>query len=650
MRIPINWLNDFVKLPKEESELTDKLTMVGHMLDKKDVVGGEKIIDLELRGNRADCYSILGIAREVSALYRTSVKYPKTLDLKKVKKIEGIDLDIKTPLVKRVMMVKIKDVKITKSPKWLADRLTQYGIDPINNIVDLTNYVMIETGEPMHAFDLDNVGQALQIRLALNDEEITTFHDEVISLTSDDLVWTNESEILSIAGAIGGKKHSINDSTKNVLLEAANYDRANIRRSVHRHNLLTDAGIRHEKELDPNLVETAMGRYLYLIEKNGWGVAEKSVYDYYPKESKRWNIKLNVDKVEKLSGVFIPLPEIKLILKSLNFEISSSGKSELTVSVPTYRTDVTLVEDVIEEILRIYGYDKIPVKVLSLEIPEVVTPPYIKQELMLKTLMTGLGVNEVISSTFVKEKLLDLNVKMDEAVFESVKLTNPPNPDNKVMRMTLLPNLYEFVVKIGNERGTSADLFEIGKIYFKEKGKYFEKRKLGIVAWNKENLTFAEFKGIIDGVFVKSGINHVSYDRTPLGTKLAETFSVSIGADIVGYGGIYQNVYFAELDLDSMLGKGAGYQVTLWPKYPPQIEDHNFVFPEKTKVGEVIDSMKSVDSKISNLELIDVYKDTYTIRVWYQDPEKTLTDSEVEKIRNKMLLTVKEKFGGTIKV
>lgn len=649
MRIPITWLSDFVKLPKSEGELTDRLTMVGHMLDKRDKVGGEVVIDLELRGNRADCYSILGIAREISALYRTKVNYPKTLNIKKIKSIKNIGLDIKTPLVKRVIMVKINNVKIAPSPKWLADRIKAYGIDPINNIVDLTNYVMIETGEPMHAFDLDKLGKSLEIRLAKNNEEITTFQDKKITLTSDDLVWTNGTDILSIAGAIGGKHHSISDNTKNILLEAANYDRANIRRTVHRHNLLTDAGIRHEKELDPNLVEIAIARYLYLIEKNGWGTIEKEVSDYYPKISKPWKIKLNLEKLKSLSGLDIPVSEIKDILKSLNFKILSSSIKGLEVLVPTYRTDVYLEEDVIEEVLRIYGYDKIPTKVLSLEIPEVVTPAFINQELLLKNQMVALGVNEVISSTFVKEKYFDINNRIGEGIYQAVELTNPPNIDNKVLRMSLFPNLYEFTKKIANERGDYAELFEIGKIYFKEKGKYFEKRKLGIVVWNKAGTTFAKFKGIVDGLFTKNGIGSISYESTPLSLKLNDTFSVSIENKVAGFGGIYSDVYFAEIDLDSILGKDVGYHANLWPKYPPQIEDHNFTFPERTQIGEVLDYIKQVNSKISNLELTDIYKDTYTIRIWYQDPEKTLTDAEVEKIRKEIFASVKTKFGGTIK-
>jgi phenylalanyl-tRNA synthetase beta chain len=650
MKIPLNWLKDYVKLPPNEVQLTNKLTMVGHMLDKKEVVNGETILDLELRGNRADCYSILGIAKEVSAVFKTPVKYPKKLqNLEIVKRLQDCSLEVKTPLVKRVMIVKIKDVKIVESPKWLADRIRAYGIDPINNIVDLTNYVMIETGEPMHAFDLDKLGKNLEIRLALNNEKITTFQDVNITLTSDDLVWSNENDILSVAGAIGGKYHSITNETKNILLEAASYDRANIRRTVYRHNLMTDAGIRHEKELDPNLVETAISRYLYLIKENDWGKFDEGVSDYYPKVVKPWKIKVNLEKVKNLSGIDVSIVEIKNILQSLDFEITGSNKTQIEVLVPTHRTDVMLEEDVIEEILRIYGYDNIPTKTLSLEIPAVVTPKFIDQELNLKGYMVSLGFNEVISSTFVKEELLELNLLLDEGIAEKVELSNPPSPDNKVLRMTLLPNLYEFVEKITNERGVQASLFEIGKIYFKFKGMYVEKRKLGIIAWDKNGLSFAKFKGIVDAVFLKNNLKNVTYMNIPLSAGINETHSISINKEVIGYGGKYRNVYYCEIDLDSILDKGGAQVVNLWPKYPPQIEDHNFTFPEKTEIGEVMNAIGSMDPVVGKVELIDVYKDTYTFRIWYQDPGKTLTDNEVTEVRNKILQKIKEKFGGQIK-
>ncbi len=642
MRIPLNWLGEFVKLPKEQKTLTDKLTMAGHMLDKTDKVNGNIVVDLELRGNRADCYSIIGIAREVSALFNVPVKYPKTtLKIKKVKKLDNIELEIKTDLVKRVMMVEVRDVKIMESPKWLKDRLQEYGMATINNIVDLTNYVMIETGEPMHAFDLDKIGNKLEIRLAKNREQMITFLGKSITLDSNDLVWADKKNILSIAGAIGGKIHSIASDTKNILLEAASYDRANIRRSIHKHNLLTDAGIRHEKELDPNIVEVGFLRFLELIEKNKWGRVGKKVSDYYPKQVVPWKLTLNYDYLAILSGITIDRKVVIKILKSLNFEIIKQEKESVEVLAPTYRTDVTLEEDLIEEVLRIYGYEKIPVQTLSLEIPKVTTPDYINQELDIKNQMISLGFDEIISLAFVKESSLDKNKPVDDGNYLAVRVINRPSPDIEELRMSLLPNLMEFNKKIFDERGTESHLFELGKIYLKHKNNYIEKRKLGIIYCQKDG-EFVHFKGYLEAFFEKLNIQGVKFEDWENG------FRISIKKETIGYGFQFDNVFYVEIDLDSILDKAQKIKAILWPKYPPQIEDITLIIASKTRIGDIVDVIRS-SKLISNVELKDIYKDSYTFRVWYQDPNKTLTGEDVEKIRNKYLKEIKEKFGGIVR-
>jgi len=457
MRIPINWLSDYVKLPNKLSDLTDKLTMVGHMLDKIEIKNGETILDLELRGNRADCYSILGIAREVSTIYGQKLKDLETINVKRQNKSTNLFLDVQTNLVKRVGIIEIKKIKIEKSPKWLADKLVAYGMETINNIVDLTNYVMIETGQPMHAFDSDKIGKNLEIRLARNGEKITTFQDTSLTLTKDDLVWAKSNNILSVAGSIGEKSHSISDSSKSILLEAASYDRANIRRTIYRHKLFTDAGIRHEKDLDPNMVSDAISRFLYFIKKYNWGEFKPIIYDYYPKKVNPLKIKLDYHYLINLSGVEIEKKEINKILTNLNF-----GDID-NVVIPTYRTDVILEEDLIEEIIRIYGYDKIPSKTLSLEIPKNITPDYIIQEEKIRQAAVSVGFDESISLSFVKEKYKNNNIE----------LLNPPSPDNKYLRNTLFFNLLEATEKIINERGELVALFEIGKVYLKKENRFY---------------------------------------------------------------------------------------------------------------------------------------------------------------------------------
>ena len=640
MRIPINWLEEHVRLPSKLSELTNRLTYAGHMLDKIDKINENTVIDLELRGNRADCYSIMGIAKEVSALFKTPLKKVELLKIKSGQKVKDINITVKSAYLQRVMAIKITDVKIGKSPSWLKDRLMEYGITPINNLVDLTNYVMVETGQPMHAFDFDKIGSDLEIRTAEKNEKIVTFLGNEIVLDNDDLVWANKGSILSVAGAIGGKNHSISDDTKTILLETASYDQANIRRTVHKHNLLTDAGLRHEKDLDPNLVELGFCRFLYLLDKNGWGDIAEPALDFYPKPIHPWKVSLNYDYLKSFSGVDINKENLKVDLKWLNFITQEETAEKIDVLCPTYRTDVKLEEDLIEEIIRLYGYEKIPASVLSLEIPKNITPDYVNQEIELKNHIIHLGYDEVISSPFVIPDYQKLNFSLSEKA-SPVTIINRPSPEIEEMRMTLIPSLLGFVKKIINERGEEARIFEIGKIYFQKNDKYIEKRVLGISYWKKSKKGFRKFKGYLDSLIKLMRLADIKFKAIKI-PQIYNSYNLILNNEIVGVGGQIDDIYFAEIYLDALLGKSEKQKVNLWQKYPPQIEDLTIKIPKQVEIGKVIQSIKSANKMISKVTFTDRYKDNYTFRIYYQHSDKTLSDKEVEEIRKVIVSAVKK--------
>ena len=642
MRIPITWLDDYIELPKLDL-LTEKLTLSGHLLDKIEGVGENIVIDLELRGNRADCYSILGIAREVSALFGNDVKFPKThKELKKVRQLNSPKLTIKSDFLKRVMMTTITDIKLQKSPKWLSSKLQLYGIPSINNIVDLTNFVMIETGEPMHAFDLDKVGKSLEIRLAKEGEKILTFMGDTLTLTSDDLVWANSNGILSVAGAIGEKDHSISVSTKNILLEAASYDRANIRRTIHRHNLLTDAGIRHEKELDPNLVDFAIHRFFEIIKKENWGKVSTIALDYYPHPLNRRKLIVDTERVNNLGGITLTDTQITQILNQLSFN-PKQVNGRVAVTIPTYRTDVVLEEDVIEEIIRIKGYREIGIRLLDKEVPADITYKYITQEDNIKDIIVGLGYDEMISVPFVKEKYSSLNKTISGESTNIVRLTNPPSPDISDMRLSLLPDLYEAATRMINQKTEEVKLFEIGKVYFKKGGKYLEPRKLGII-YKEGKPDFQMFKRLILTLLKRLNHDNITFKATDVATHvLRDTFKVNVSGKSIATGGTFKSFHYVEIDLDTLLNLPGKAKVRLWPKYPPQIEDITITIPERTHIGEIISDIEKYKS-ITKVELIDQYKNKYTFRIWYQDPSKTLTDSEVSKLRSELFKILNTKF------
>lgn len=651
MRVPINWLKNYVKIGKDLDMLTYKLTMAGHMLDKKDSVDGNVVLDLELRGNRADCYSIVGIAREVAALFDTPLKYPKLYQkIKKASAIKNMSFKFDPKHVKRAAIARIKNIKITQSPKWLQQSLKAYGIASINNIVDLTNFVMVETGQPLHAFDNDKVQKTIEVGLAKKGEQITTFLGSKIALTPEDLVWKSKGQVISVAGAIGAQNPSVSDNTKTILVEAANYDRANIRRTIHRHNLLTDAGIRHEKELDPNLVRDGILRFLELIDQNGWGEIENELYDYYPNPLEPWEIDLNLEYLNNFSGTDIKLETVNNILERLSFKILRKSSNTIRVLCPTHRTDVKLEEDLVEEVLRILGYDQIPTKILSFEIPEDITPDYVSQEEEVKRNLIGCGFDEVISIPFVKEKYKKYNKDPISKSASPVNVQNRPSPDVEEMRMNLFPNLLENVEKIINERGIVAPLFEVGRVYHKKhKNNYVEKRKVGIAYWAKEKGSHPKFKGFLDAYFENFRLSDIKYQEFwAQDFGVTNAYTINLKGDPIGYGWQSEDIYYAEIDLDLTVGKSTSPKVNLWPKFPPQIEDVTFRLPEKTYLGHIIAELEK-PKLVSKVELWDVYKDYYTFRIWYRHPQKTLSDKEVEVIRKKIIKMVKDKYGGVVK-
>jgi phenylalanyl-tRNA synthetase beta chain len=384
------------------------------------------------------------------------------------------------------------------------------------------------------------------------------------------------------------------------------------------------------------------------IRDQGWGDIEKEVYDYYPKTLAPWKLKLSYDYLETVSGLLISKKTIKEILLSLHFEIIKDTTKELEVLVPTYRTDVTLEEDLIEEILRIYSYDQIPTQTLSLSIPDDVTPNFIKQEKRVRNSLVELGFDEVISLPFVRKDFLSLNTSFPDKPVSPVTILNRPSPDFEYLRMSMFPNLYEFTKKIIDERGTTSHIFEVGKVYTKKGSEYSEKRKVGIIYWEKD-ASFAKFKGLVDGFFQKLFIQSIKYKLVTREMPILQnSFSIHAKSDMIGIGGMYKNMYFVEIDLDILLEKEGKPKAIMWSKYPPQIEDITLLVPERTHIGDIVDCMKE-EKAINDVQLVTVYDNAYTFRLWYQDEKKTLQDKEVEEVRNKILHALKKQFGATVK-
>lgn len=671
MNIPLHWLAEYVKLPKSVSELTDKLTMIGHMLDKRTEVGNDVVIDLELRGNRSDLFSIIGIAREVSAVWNTPLTLPPTKNLPKIDaKSDLVTVDA-ADLVERFFAFPLT-VKVGPSPTWMVKKLAQYGITSINNVVDITNYVMVETGEPMHAYDMDKLtGERLILRRAKKGEQMKALQGTTLTFTTEDLVIADEKQPQGTA-LIGGYDSMITGETTRIVLEAAVYHQANVRRTARRLGVRTDAGNLHEKHLDPNQVPIALARAYQLLAEHAAAVFTGPACDVYIKKRKPVTISVDMQDIPRLTGTQVPEKQAEDYLVRLGFEINK-GKSQWTVIAPTFRTDIEQSADVIEEIIRLYGYDQIPVKTLSGQLPEPNTYPMVRLTEQVRDALVALQMNEVITTPIIDNKLA--------AVYEKhrkfptmVTLVNAPDEESATLRPSLIPNLVSYARRSVGFRQERLAFFEIGKTYKQgKKPKYTESTALGILIagqeprtmWRKEGRLFTvyDLKGAIEGLMENLGIpvrftrisKHPSMDPVEQGTILTEK-----GEHLGPYGtldstigqkeGVTIPLFVAEISLDAIekTQKIDVQPYIIAPQYPPILEDITFVVSAEVAFGDVLSILRRVDKHIASIELIDVYNANHTVRITYADPKKTLTNEIIAPVREKLINVAQEKFGLTV--
>lgn len=617
MIVPLDWLSDYVRLPKDTKTLTDKLTAVGHMLDKS--MG--TIIDLELRGNRPDLLGLIGVAREVATVFNQTLKLPTICKLPKT--------NIKCPLVKvdktsqklvyRYTAFTLK-VQIGPSPDWMIKRLESWGVPSINNVVDITNYVMIETGQPMHAFDLDKLtGKRLNLRMAKNGEKFSTVQQgQIVTLTSEDLVICDDksSQTLSL---IGGWDSKVSDQTQEILLEAANYNQANCRRSSRRLKIVTDASIRHEKLLHPTQVIPALERAYYLLQKYASAKSTSLLSDYYPNPILLKHIIFDPFEIKRLGGIDIPVKTMINILKSLEFKVVISS-NKLKITPPTFRTDILQSADIVEEILRIYGYDQIPSIPLSGMMPQPMTYPTYKIQETLRDHMTMLGFDEVITLSMINNKF----AKLLSCDINAISLVNPIDPDIATLRTSLVPGLTEYAKRLLNRNISDVKLFEIGKVFYKQNNKYSETIKLGFISTGN----ILDIKGVADTLAKLLGISDLNPQISQLDLAIAYEL------------GIKTPLFIVEINVDDLINKLPPFvnHYEILSIYPPIIEDVNIILTES--YDTLINKIKKISPLIKNIELIDKYENKLTLRLTYHDSKKQLSSQDIIPIREKLTASV----------
>ena len=667
-----NWLQSFFKekLPKPE-KLAEILTMASFEVSEVEKRGNDFILVIDILSNRApDCFSHLGIARECSALLNYKIQIPdaklKEDKTKKARDLIKIEVKDKKACPRYSARV-ITDVKVKSSPKWIQDRLKVCGLRPINNIVDIANYVMLETGQPLHAFDGEKLaGKKIIVRFAEEGEKITTLDEEKYDLDKNILVIADAKSPLAIAGIKGGKIPEIDEKTKIIVLESANFNSRVIRRESKRIDLKTDASWRFEHGIDPNLTEFAIARASHLIQEVAGGKVAQGLIDFYPKKVLPKKIKLDLDYIKSLLGIEISKKEIIKILKNLEFTVKELPKNALDVLISTRRIDVLIPEDLIEEIGRIHGYQKIPaIFPVSLLIPPKRNLDIFWED-MTKDFLKEAGFTEVYNYSFISEK--------DAEIFkykkkELVELENALSSEFQYLRPSLIPDLLKNIER--NIRDFSEiKIFELGRTFtpWQAQDKIREKRMLtGVMTGD----TFYHAKGTIDLLLNKLGISDVWYDEykaTPEESKLSlwqakKCAEIKINHQEIGFLGeispkilddlkIKGKIYVFDIDFEK-LSKSASEEHEYRPisRFPAAVRDIAVLVPRLVRVEEVLNKIEEAGGNlIRDIDLFDIYegeelpedKKNLAFHIIYQSENRTLSSEEIDEIQNKIISALEE--------
>ena len=658
MKVPYNWLKEYIDIELSPEKIAKKLTMSG--LEVADIQRlsnlDEFVLDIEVTANRGDCLSIIGIAREISAITNRHVKYPQVLKKcstnKEIEKL--IDVSIKnTSLCPRYAGRIIRSVKIAPSPLWLANRLKAVNIRPVNNIVDITNYVLMETGQPLHAFDYNKIfGKKIIIREAKKKESIVSLDESKRQLSSDMLIIADKKGPVAIAGIMGGIGSEIDEQTTDIFLESAYFHAGCIRKTSKTLGLSSESSYRFERGVDPNGVVSALNRAVYLIEKTAQGKSVKGIVDIYPKKFNRQNIQLRIQQIKRILGINISQNKLKRIMINLGFEIKQDSVNNVKVLVPTYRHDIRREIDLIEEIARIYGYNNIDTTMLRGQTSSGGKGEIEKQTDALKNILSSCGMTEICTSSFTNSENLDKTGLSSDGV----KITNPLGEDQNIMRTSLIPEMLS-VIKINLNRSiTEIKLYELGQVFFENNSSYHEKTYLccGIVG----NVSFFDIKGILETILHKLGIKDhcLCYKEHQI---FASDCSASIDVKGCGVGiigevnsnvlekySIDEKVFLLEIvfsNLSKYINLSTVFKAI--PKYPSSERDIAFTIKEDVSNADIMNIMwKAGEDIVEDIKLFDIYRGKQILSthksmaysICYRSNKRTLTDEEVNQVHSRI--------------
>ncbi|WP_353684026.1 phenylalanine--tRNA ligase subunit beta [Thermodesulfovibrio sp. 3907-1M] len=691
MKVLFSWLKDYIEGEIELKKLADALTMVGVEVGGIEDFEGDAVLDLEITPNRADCLSLIGIAREIKAIFGLRLKKPFFEIQKELKepnfKISIANQDLCYRYAGRI----IRNVKIAPSPDWLKKRLEASGIRSINNVVDVTNYVLLEWGQPLHAFDLDLL-EGKQIRVGTPEDfgmdsvEITTLDGAKRKLDSHDLLIWDGVKPVAIAGIMGGADTEVTDKTVNILLESAYFKPERIRKTSKKLGLSTEASYRFERGTDIEALKEALDRSAFLIQQLAGGELYE-IIDVYPVKIPLKEVLFNTEKIRNFLGINLSDDEILKILELLEIEVRKKDSGIYIAKIPSHRQDISIEEDIAEEVARIYGYDRIPA-----ELPQAFKYVEENYELtkkrkfldLLRNYMISLGFSEAVNFSFMSADDLDLlEIPKDDRRRKFISLLNPLRQEESVMRTMLLPGLLKNIEKNTARGIENLKLFEIGRVFIAQQAASLPEEPVHLAIITKKEdfkspfkedpYDFYALKGLIDGVFRYFKINNVQYIRSKeIFLHTGQSADIFVNGEKIGFIGVLSPkvlsrldfktkpyICMTELDLDKLFSfVQTEIKYKPFSTYPPVKRDVALILPIDFESQKILDIVSSYSSElIEDVFIFDVYQGkgipegskSIAFRITYRAFDRTLTAEEVESFHNQLIEKIIAETGATLR-
>ncbi|MFR2788209.1 MAG: phenylalanine--tRNA ligase subunit beta [Clostridia bacterium] len=626
----------------------------------------EDIIDFEITPNRPDCLAIEGLGRETAVSLGKEFKNPrKNIDELKIEdknEIEGLKVEIEAPdLCYRYIARVVKNVKIAPSPEWLVRRLNACGIRSINNIVDITNYVMLEMGQPMHAFDINSIeGKHIVVRRAKNGEKITTLDEEERTLDENDLVIADETKPVAIAGVMGGMNSEIEKDTETVVFESASFYGGAVRKTAKKVGLRTESSSRFEKGLSPENALRAINRAMELVEEINAGEVVEGKIDVYPTKQKTNKINLDYDRINKLLGTEISKEEMIDTLEKLNIKV----ENDIAIA-PYFRTDIEQLADIAEEVLRFYGYDKLDTTLVESDTTIGIRNKEQKIEQKIKNVLVNSGLSEIYTYGFVSDKDLEKSKINKDLKETSILIQNPLSDEYRLMRPSTIPSMMQTLATNANKKNSSAKLFDISKSYKNinnevENGEVPLQENILTIGMYGDDIDFYTVKGLIENVLETSSINRYDIVRETENESYhtGRCANIKVGIDVIAtigevhpevldnYG-IEKRAYLAEVNLSKVTKYSkVNKKYVEVPKFPAVERDIAIIVDEKVEVGQIEKIIiKKAKKLLEKMQLFDIYrneklgdnKKSVAYSLIFRDKNRTLSDEEINVVMENII-------------